>query len=191
MAGILLFNKPFQVLSQFTDDAGRATLSDYLSAPGFRPAGRLDYDSEGLLVLTADGRLQQKITHPTQKLWKTYLAQVEGEPHDDALEQLTRGISLKDGMTHPAKVSRVPAPLLWARNPPIRARKTVTDSWLQIAIHEGRNRQVRRMTAAVGYPTLRLVRTSIGPWSLDGLAPGKYRITEAPVAPPGKKRGKR
>ena len=179
MPGILLFNKPFRVLSQFTDDTGRKTLSDYLRAPGFRPAGRLDYDSEGLLLLTDEGALQQQITHPKHKLWKTYYVQVEGEPDQRALDQLKRGVQLKDGLTRPAQVSRIATPDLWLRDPPIRVRKTVADSWLQISIHEGRNRQVRRMTAAVGYPTLRLVRMSIGQWNIDGLPPGHFVEREA------------
>jgi 23S rRNA pseudouridine2457 synthase len=175
MAGIILFNKPFNVLSQFTDDRGRATLADYLGAPGYRVAGRLDYDSEGLLLLTDDGRLQQQITNPAHKQWKTYLVQVEGNPDDEALRRLSRGVELKDGITLPARVHRVPPPTVWQRHPPVRARKTVPDSWMEIAIREGRNRQVRRMTAAVGYPTLRLVRTAIGPWRLEDLQPGQYR----------------
>lgn len=190
MSGILLFNKPFQVLSQFTDGAGRKTLSDYLKAPGFRPAGRLDYDSEGLLLLTADGVLQQQITSPERKLWKTYYVQVEGEPDQHALEQLTEGVTLKDGLTRPARVSRIANPDLWLREPPIRVRKTVPDCWLQISIHEGRNRQVRRMTAAVGHPTLRLVRTSIGQWNVDGLPPGHFIELEARM-PLKNRRGKR
>jgi len=175
MARIILFNKPFNVLSQFTDDRERPTLADYLSAPGYRVAGRLDYDSEGLLVLTSDGRLQQQITNPGQKQWKTYLVQVEGNLDDQAVAQLAKGVELKDGPTLPARARCVPAPLLWMRNPPIRARKTVPDSWLELSIREGRNRQVRRMTAAVGFPTLRLVRTAIGSWSLEELQPGQYR----------------
>jgi len=174
MSGILLFNKPFRVLSQFTDDAGRKTLSHYLNAPGFRPAGRLDYDSEGLLLLTADGVLQQQITSPEHTLWKTYYVQVEGEPDQRALEQLTRGVTLKDGLTRPARVSRIATPGLWLRDPPIRVRKTVPDSWLQISIHEGRNRQVRRMTAHIGFPTLRLIRYRIGNWTIDGIASGEF-----------------
>jgi 23S rRNA pseudouridine2457 synthase len=175
MARILLINKPFNVLSQFTDDQGRATLADYLAAPGYRVAGRLDYDSEGLLLLTSDGRLQQHITNPENKQWKTYLVQVEGGLDDDAVGQLVEGVNLKDGLTLPARARSVPAPPLWARDPPIRVRKTVPDSWLELSIREGRNRQVRRMTAAVGFPTLRLVRTTIGEWSLDELQPGQYR----------------
>jgi 23S rRNA pseudouridine2457 synthase len=175
MAGIILFNKPFNVLSQFTDDQGRATLADYLSAPGFRVAGRLDYDSEGLLILTDDGRLQQQIANPRNKKWKTYLVQVEGEVNEKAIQQLISGVELKDGPTLPARARRVPTPSLWERTPPVRTRKTVPDSWLELSIREGRNRQVRRMTAKVGFPTLRLVRTRIADWSLEDLLPGQYR----------------
>ena len=175
MARLILFNKPFNVLSQFTDDAGRPTLADYLSAPGCRVAGRLDFDSEGLLLLTDDGRLQQRIANPANKEWKTYLVQVEGTLDETAVKQLCNGITLKDGPTLPARARRVPAPeALWERVPPIRQRQTVTDSWLELSIREGRNRQVRRMTAAVGFPTLRLVRTRIGAWSLDDLKPGQF-----------------
>jgi 23S rRNA pseudouridine2457 synthase len=180
MAKIILLNKPFHVLSQFTDKEGhegqpRATLANYLSAPGFRAAGRLDYDSEGLLLLTDDGALQQQIANPRHKQWKTYLVQVEGEPDEGALQRLAQGVQLKDGLTLPARCQRIAAPTLWPRVPPVRERKTVADSWIELSIREGRNRQVRRMTAAVGLPTLRLVRTRIGDWSLDGIGPGEYR----------------
>ena len=178
MAGIILFNKPFQVLSQFTDEQVRCTLADYLDAPGFRAAGRLDYDSEGLLLLTDDGVLQQQIANPRHKLWKTYLVQVEGTISDEALQQLRAGVTLKDGATLPARARQIEAPQLWPRVPPVRVRKTVSDSWLELAIHEGRNRQVRRMTAAVGFPTLRLVRVRIGEWALAELLPGQYRTEE-------------
>jgi len=194
MSRLILFNKPFNVLSQFTDTEGRPTLTDYLSAPGCRVAGRLDYDSEGLLLLTDDGHLQQHIANPQNKQWKTYLAQVEGTVTDDALLQLASGLTLKDGATLPAQSRRAPAPLLWDRHPPVRARKTVSDSWLELSIREGRNRQVRRMTAAVGFPTLRLVRMRIGEWSLEDLLPGQYRelMLHAPAAaerrPPGARR---
>ena len=181
MAKIILFNKPFQVLSQFTDEQGRATLADYLDAPGCRVAGRLDYDSEGLLLLTDDGVLQQQIANPRQGHWKTYLVQVEGIPDDTALGRLSRGIALKDGPTLPARAHRVAPPSLWRRDPPVRVRKTVPDSWLELSIREGRNRQVRRMTAAVGFPTLRLVRIAIGPWRLEGLKPGQYRESSVHV----------
>jgi 23S rRNA pseudouridine2457 synthase len=175
MARIILFNKPFQVLSQFTDDQGRATLAHYLRAPGFRVAGRLDYDSEGLLLLTDDGALQQQIANPRHKQWKTYQVQVEGVISDAALEQLTAGVELNDGMTRPARAVRILPPQLWPREPPVRVRKSIPDCWIELAIQEGRNRQVRRMTAAVGFPTLRLVRTRIGDWSLGGLQPGQSR----------------
>jgi 23S rRNA pseudouridine2457 synthase len=175
MARLIIFNKPFNVLSQFTDDQDRATLADFLSAPACRVAGRLDYDSEGLLLLTDDGRLQQLITNPANKQWKTYLVQVEGTVDDAALARLSAGVSLNDGATLPARARRVPTPDLWDRNPPVRARKTVPDCWLELSIREGRNRQVRRMTANIGFPTLRLVRTTIGEWSLEDLQPGQYR----------------
>ena len=175
MAELILFNKPFRVLSQFTDSAGRETLADYLSAPGFRVAGRLDYDSEGLLLLTNDGRLQQRIANPRHKLAKTYLVQVEGEISASAVKQLEAGVELKDGSTLPARARRVRAPDLWARTPPVRRRLSVADSWLELTLREGRNRQVRRMTAAVGFPTLRLVRVAVGEWRLDGLEPGQFR----------------
>ena len=177
MARLLLFNKPFGVLSQFTDRGSpttRATLSDYVAAKGVYPAGRLDRDSEGLLLLTDDGRLQARIADPRFKLPKTYLVQVEGEPQDKTLAQLRQGVTLKDGMTLPAEAERIDAPDLWPRDPPIRVRKSVPDSWLQLTIREGRNRQVRRMTAAVGHPTLRLVRWSIGDWTLGEIAPGEF-----------------
>ena len=178
MARLILFNKPYGVLSQFTDAAGaeaRATLSDHLAVPGVYPAGRLDRDSEGLLVLTDDGRLQARIAEPRFKLPKTYLAQVEGVVTAAQLEQLRRGVRLNDGLTLPAEAEAIPAPDLWPRDPPVRVRQTVPDCWLELTIREGRNRQVRRMTAAVGLPTLRLVRWAVGDWTLDGLAPGEWR----------------
>lgn len=177
MAGLILFNKPYQVLSQFTDSQGRDTLARFLDAPGYRVAGRLDYDSEGLLLLTDDGRLQQQIANPKHKLWKTYWVQVEGEIDEPSLAQLAAGVQLNDGPTLPARARRISAPQLWSRNPPVRARKHVPDSWLELSIREGRNRQVRRMTARVGFPTLRLVRASIGDWRLSELASGQYRQT--------------
>lgn len=185
MTRIVLLNKPFGVLSQFTDDREelrggedqRPTLADYVDVPGVFPAGRLDRDSEGLLVLTDDGKLQHKISHPEQKLSKCYWVQVEGEPQDSALQPLRDGVALKDGTTAPAKVRRIGAPIgLWARQPPVRFRQQVPDSWLEITITEGRNRQVRRMTAAIGYPTLRLVRYRVGSWTIDGLATGEMRV---------------
>lgn len=176
---LVLFNKPFAVLSQFTDrgtEGTRETLSDYIDQPGVYPAGRLDRDSEGLLLLTDDGRLQAKIAHPKFKKPKTYLAQVEGLPDDAALDAFRRGLQLKDGPTRPAKIRRAGEPdWLWPRTPPIRVRKSVPDSWLEITLTEGRNRQVRRMTAAIGHPTLRLIRISIGDWQLGSLAPGTWR----------------
>ncbi|MEE4280419.1 MAG: pseudouridine synthase, partial [Pseudomonadales bacterium] len=175
MARLLLLNKPFNVLSQFRDNDGRATLADYIRLPAVYPAGRLDYDSEGLLLLTDDGLLQARIAEPRFKLPKTYLVQVEGKVSEAALDALRHGIELKDGLTLPAKAQAIDPPALWPRQPPVRTRKTVPDSWLKLTITEGRNRQVRRMTAAVGLPTLRLVRWQIGDWTLDGLAPGQWR----------------
>lgn len=176
MASILLFNKPFRVLSQFTDDAGRATLADYLRAPGFRAAGRLDFDSEGLLVLCDDGRLQQRIADPRHRHWKSYWVQVEGDIDDTALARLSNGLTLKDGPTLPARARAIAEPSgLWPRQPPVRERRRIADSWLELSLCEGRNRQVRRMTAEVGFPTLRLIRHRIGDWSLEGLAPGESR----------------
>ena len=175
---LILFNKPFGVLSQFTDrgsETSRATLSDYISVPGIYPAGRLDRDSEGLLLLTSDGRLQARIADPRFKLPKTYLVQVEGKPAEESLERLRRGIELKDGPTRPASARRIDPPEIWPRDPPIRYRKSVPDSWLELTITEGRNRQVRRMSAAIGHPTLRLVRWRVGDWSLGALAPGEWR----------------
>jgi len=175
----ILFNKPYGVLSQFTDKgtegSPRPTLSSYIDLPGVYPAGRLDRDSEGLMVLTSDGKLQAKIAHPKYKAPKTYLAQVEGTITDDALAQLRAGVTLKDGPTKPTKARAIAAPDIWDRDPPIRVRKSVQDSWLELTITEGRNRQVRRMTAHVGFPTLRLIRVRIGDWSLDDLQPGAWR----------------
>ena len=184
MAGIILFNKPFNVLSQFTDARGRLTLANFLDAPGYRVAGRLDYDSEGLLLLTDDGRLQHQVTAPASKQWKNYLVQVEGVIDNNALQRLRAGVELRDGPTLPARARRIDEPALWARDPPVRARKTVPDSWLALSIREGRNRQVRRMTAAVGFPTLRLVRAAIGPWRLEQLQPGQYRELSVHVPAP-------
>lgn len=172
---ILLFNKPYGVLCQFSGEA-RPTLADYIAVKDVYPAGRLDTDSEGLLVLTDDGRLQNRISHPHHKLPKTYRAQVEGLPSEEALEQLRRGVMLNDGLTLPAKAGTIPEPAgLWPRDPPIRFRKRVPDSWIEITLLEGRNRQVRRMTAAVRHPTLRLIRWSVGDWTVEGLAPGQHR----------------
>ena len=175
MPKLLLFNKPFQVLSQFTDREGRACLADYIDVPGVYPAGRLDWDSEGLLLLTDDGALQARIANPRHHMEKTYLVQVEGVPDEQALEQLRQGVELKDGPARPARAERIAPPMLWPRTPPVRQRQSVPDCWLKLTISEGRNRQVRRMTAAVNHPTLRLVRWSIGPWSLESLAPGQWR----------------
>ncbi|MEE4379853.1 MAG: pseudouridine synthase [Candidatus Competibacteraceae bacterium] len=171
----VLFNKPYGVLSQFTDSQNRPTLADYLSIPAVYPAGRLDRDSEGLLILTGQGALQARISHPRHKLTKTYWVQVEGIPIADTLARLRRGVELRDGVTAPAKARRIDQPkLVWPRNPPIRFRAAIPTCWLELSIHEGRNRQVRRMTAAVGHPTLRLIRYQIGPWTLGDLAPGQW-----------------
>ncbi len=176
MSRILLFNKPFGVICQFSRDGLHPTLADYIALPGFYPAGRLDTDSEGLLLLTDDGKLQHRITDPRHKLFKTYWVQVEGVPDEAALERLRRGVMLNDGMTRPAEARLIAEPAnLWPRNPPIRSRKNIPTSWLELAIGEGRNRQVRRMTAAVGYPTLRLIRYAIGDWTLERLLPGEWR----------------
>lgn len=179
MSRLILFNKPYGVLPQFTDKgtAGstRPTLSAYIDVPGVYPAGRLDMDSEGLMVLTDDGWLQARISDPRYKLAKTYLVQVEGEITKDALQQLCEGVHLNDGVTLPAEARAIAEPQLWPRDPPIRVRKSVPDSWVEITLREGRNRQVRRMTAAVGYPTLRLIRRAIGEWMIDDLAPGEWR----------------
>jgi len=173
---LILLNKPFGVLCQFTDGEGRATLADLVDVPGVYPAGRLDRDSEGLLILTDNGRVQSRIAEPKYKTPKTYWVQVERIPDDAALQALRDGLPLKDGMTRPADAERIdPPPDLWPRDPPVRARKTVPDCWLSLTIREGRNRQVRRMTAAVGHPTLRLIRARIGEWSLEGLASGEWR----------------
>ena len=172
----LLFNKPFRVLSQFSPEAGKKTLADHIDLPGVYAAGRLDYDSEGLMLLTDDGALQARVTHPRHKLPKVYLAQVEGIPSPQALEALRNGVELKDGRSRPARVALVDEPgWLWPRQPPIRERRQIPTAWLELEIREGRNRQVRRMTAAVGHPTLRLVRIAIGDWRLGDLRPGEYR----------------
>ena len=195
MSRLIAFNKPFDVLSQFTDSGSpteRRTLSEFGLPSGIYPAGRLDRDSEGLLLLTDDGRLQARIADPAFKLAKTYLVQVEGAPTDADLAPLRAGVKLKDGMTLPAGAKLIEPPALWDRDPPVRFRKSVPDRWISLTLHEGRNRQVRRMTAAIGFPTLRLVRWQTGPWSLEGLAPGDWReidASELPVTPSGAGRG--
>ncbi len=176
---LILFNKPYGVICQFSGEGDRKTLADFVDVRGVYPAGRLDQDSEGLVLLTDDGRLQARIADPKFKLPKTYLVQVEGEPFDDAIAKLQSGVLLKDGMTRPADARKIEPPALWLRDPPVRFRKTVPDAWISLTLREGRNRQVRRMTAAVGLPTLRLVRWQVGPWSLDDLSQGEWRAVEA------------
>lgn len=172
---LILFNKPYDVLSQFTDGGARATLAGFGLPPGVYPAGRLDRDSEGLLLLTDDGRQQARIADPRHKMEKTYLAQVEGAPADADLAPLRAGVMLADGPALPATARLIAPPALWPRDPPVRFRKTVPDAWIELTIREGRNRQVRRMTAAIGLPCLRLVRWRIGAWTVEGLAPGDWR----------------
>lgn len=176
---LLLFNKPFNVLCQFTDQNGRPTLSNYIKFKGLYPCGRLDRDSEGLMLLTDDGRLQHLISHPKHKLKKRYWVQVDGEPNNEVISQLRHGVVLKDGITAPAEVRVLqPPPDVWPRTPPIRYRANIPTTWLELTLQEGRNRQVRRMTAAVGHPTLRLIRVAVGPWKLDELQPGQYKQVE-------------
>jgi len=180
MDRLILFNKPFQVMCQFTDETGRVTLADFIKIPDVYAAGRLDYDSEGLLLLTNAGWLQHQIADPKHKFPKTYLVQVERIPTKETLKQLARGVTLSDGKTRPAKVELIEEPGVWPRVPPIRERKTVPTSWLRLTITEGRNRQVRRMTAAVGHPTLRLIRKKIGQWELGELQPGEWMEVKCP-----------
>jgi 23S rRNA pseudouridine2457 synthase len=187
MPRLIVFNKPFGVICQFTAAEGKRTLKDFIKVPRVYPAGRLDTDSEGLLVLTDDGALQTRIADPRHKLEKGYWAQVEGSPSEDALEALRAGVELNDGPTLPATARLIDPPAgLWERDPPIRSRKSIPTAWLEMGLREGRNRQVRRMTAAVGLPTLRLVRFRVGPWELEGLEPGRWREEEPSLAPGGR-----
>jgi len=180
MSRVILFNKPFGVLCQFSASDGRQTLKEFIPVPAVYPAGRLDADSEGLLVLTGDGQLQNFISAPEHKLLKTYFVQVEGIPTTEAIQKLVRGVALRDFVTKPAQAELIAEPAwLWQRNPPVRFRKNIPTSWLSLSISEGKNRQVRRMTAAVGYPTLRLIRYAVGGWNLDGLPPGQWQETKA------------
>ena len=181
---LVLVNKPYDMLCQFTDGAGRATLAEIVPVPGVYPAGRLDRDSEGLVILTDDGRLQARIADPRHKMEKTYFAQVEGLPGADQIAALCRGVLLRDGPTRPARAAEVPPPpWAWPRNPPIRVRQTVPDAWIELSLTEGRNRQVRRMCAAVGLPCLRLIRWRVGDWTLEGLPPGHWREAPPPSPP--------
>jgi 23S rRNA pseudouridine2457 synthase len=191
MAKLILLNKPFNVLCQFTDPNGRDTLANYVEAQNVYPAGRLDYDSEGLMLLTDNGQLQQKITSPKHKMTKTYWVQVEGEITAEALMALSNGVDLKDGRTLPAEAQRITEPEVGPRHPPVRKRKAIATSWLELTIREGRNRQVRRMTAAVGFPTLRLIRYSVGLWTIAGLVPGTIKTLEVPAPAPANYRQRR
>ncbi len=176
MTKIVLFNKPYGVMPQFTDSEGRPTLADFIALAGVYPAGRLDRDSEGLMVLTDDGHLQHEISHPRRHMPKTYWVQVEGIPATEALEQLRHGVQLKDGLTAPAEADRIEPPPVWERTPPVRYRALIPTTWISLTLREGRNRQIRRMTAAVGHPTLRLIRYSVGPWNLGQLPPGEWQV---------------
>ena len=181
MPRVLLFNKPCGVLCQFSPTAGKRTLKDFIPVANVYPAGRLDADSEGLVVLTDDGKLQQAISDPKMELSKTYWVQVEGELDEAALRQLRSGIDFGDFVTRPASARRIDQPSgLWERIPPIRVRKSIPTSWIEVELREGKNRQVRRMTAAAGFPTLRLIRSRIGPWTLDGILPGQFRLNDQP-----------
>lgn len=191
---LLLLNKPYGVLTQFSGQPGDSTLKDYIDVPNVYPAGRLDKDSEGLLLLTDSGPLQARISDPAHKLGKTYYVLVEGEPDEQALDALRLGVKLNDGLTRPAEVTRIDPPdWLWPRQPPVRVRQSIRDRWLALTIYEGRNRQVRRMTAHVGYPTLRLIRYQVGPWTLDGLSPGHWQevaVAQSFLPRPGSERHK-
>lgn len=178
MSKILLFNKPYKTLCQFTDSQGRDCLANYIKEKSYYAAGRLDYDSEGLVLLTSNGALQHQISHPDNKMAKCYWVQVEGEIDEQAIDSLSSGIVLKDGPTLPAKVKKITEPVIWPRTPPVRIRRHIPTCWVSITLREGKNRQVRRMTAAVGFPTLRLIRYSIGPYSMEDLKPGEYRFKE-------------
>lgn len=190
MAELILFNKPYRVLSQFTDTQGRPTLADWVDAPGFYPAGRLDFDSEGLLLLCDDGALQQRIANPRHRHWKSYWLQLEGRISDAAIAVLRSGVDLRDGPTLPARVRRLAAPELWPREPPVVARHRDGSCWIEISIREGRNRQLRRMAAAVGHPVLRLVRTAVGDWMLGDLAPGESERQRVHLPRPARERGR-
>tara|TARA_B100000614_G_C14456509_1_gene456621 strand:+ start:73 stop:624 length:552 start_codon:yes stop_codon:yes gene_type:complete len=175
MSKLIIFNKPFGVLSQFSDSKGRETLAQFIQIPNVYPIGRLDKNSEGLLLLTDDGALNNSIAHPNKKIWKTYIVQIEGDPSDYQLSPLKKGVMLKDGLTLPAKYKKIKIPSISERLPPVRYRKNIPTSWLEIQIYEGRNRQIRRMTALLGFPTLRLIRKKIGPWSINSIDPGRYK----------------